>query len=181
MHYTRKAMKNRICVYLLLCTVFSIYQAAGQESTPVPSFSGLSDMEKILAEKTTDLMQHFLVSEDIAAIEEMLHDSAQLTWPNQSKIDRSTLLQVCSGLAASHENEIKFIDMAVQGNTSFILFVWSGTITNHEIPSRIGQEFSTHDCWRLRWEDGKIIEWYPIWGSEQYARQIGFDLVLKEP
>ena len=56
-------------------------------------------------------------------------------------------MKMCTRLISEHDNKVDIVDIVIEGNTAFVLFVWSGVITSSEHPTAIGKEFKIHDCY----------------------------------
>ncbi len=108
------------------------------------------------------LLDEFLINEDMEALGALLHDSLDFVWPSTHHFDKTTLIGMCTRLINNHDNKVEIIDIVIEDNTAFVLFVWSGVISADENPAVVGKEFAIHDCYRLVWEDGKFTEWYTI-------------------
>lgn len=129
-----------------------------------------------IAKGTRQLMEEFLVHENIEKMAALLDDSMHFYWPNKTIMDKSQIVNVCQALVDHNDSKVELIDLVIEGNTGFILFVWTAKIEKDDNPNLLGKEFSVHDCWRVKWEDDKIIEWYTIWGSQDRLEQLGYEI-----
>lgn len=125
---------------------------------------------------TKKLLTAFLEEEDMGQVESLLDDAVKFHWPDKSVLDKNGLMSACRELTQKHDNSTEIIELLVDGNRAFILFVWSGEVMEDDNPALRGKKFSIHDCWYLTWEDGKITEWYTIWGSMDYLIQLGYSI-----
>lgn len=130
-----------------------------------------------IEENTKRLLNVFLEKEDMEQLDLLLHDSIEFHWPNKTTINKVGLMEACRGLVTKHDNAVEIIDIVIEDNKSFVLFIWSGIVKQDEISTIVSKEFSIHDCYRLTWEDGRITEWYTIWGSRDYLEQLGYSFV----
>ncbi len=148
------------------------YSCQFQQDT---SSQGKADHAKAQIEADTKkLLAAFLEEENMNNVDQLLDPALKFHWPDKTVLDKEGLMNACRELTQKHDNKTEIIDIAVDGNRSFILFVWSGEVMEDDNPNLKGRQFSIHDCWRLTWENGKIVEWYTIWGSMDYLMQLGY-------
>lgn len=133
------------------------------------------NQEKVqIEENTKKLLTTFLDNENMDQLDMLLDDSIKFHWPDKTVLDKEGLMKACTELVKKHDNKTEIIDLIVEGDRAFVLFIWSGTVKEDDNPKIKGKEFSIHDCYRLTWENGKIVEWYTIWGSMDYLFQLGY-------
>lgn len=130
--------------------------------------------ENRIEENTKKLLTTFLDDENMEALDGLLDESLKFHWPDKSVLNKKDLMNACRELTTKHDNQTEIIDIVVEDNTAFVLFVWSGIVQQDDNPKIIDKAFSIHDCYRLVWEEDKIVEWYTIWGSMDYLLQLGY-------
>ena len=104
----------------------------------------------------------------------LIDESIKFHWPNKMVIDKADLMNACRELVQKHDNKTEIIDIRIEDDVAFVLFIWSGVVMQDDNPKITGKEFSIHDCYRITWKDGKIVDWYTIWGSMDYLMQLGY-------
>ena len=157
-----------VAIILILVLVPKLQAQSGSSS---------SDRRDQVARGTMQLMEEFLVHENIEKMAALLEDSMHFYWPNKMVMNKTQIVNVCQHLVDRNDSKVELIDLVIEGNTAFILFVWTAQIVKDDNPNLQGKEFSVHDCWRVKWEDDKIIEWYTIWGSQDRLEQLGYQIV----
>jgi hypothetical protein len=149
---------------LLFAAIFSI----------CTGFSQAAPSASTVKENTKKLLMEFLINEDMIALEEMLDDSLKFYWPNTRLDTKEGVLKACQSVITTKDNNAEIIDLIVEDNRAFILFVWSGVITKDKNDLIVGKTFAIHDAWKITWENEKVVEWYTIWGSLDYMNQLGY-------
>lgn len=124
--------------------------------------------------QTKKLLNVFLDEENMEDLDLLLDESIKFHWPDKTVLDKTGLMNACRELTQKHDNKTEIIDIVTEDDKSFVLFIWSGMVKEDDNPKIVGKEFSIHDCYRLTWKDGKIVEWYTIWGSMDYLMQLGY-------
>lgn len=165
-----QTMKKVKIIKLISCYFLGLLILGCQEQTTTATPPKVDQIEV----QTKQLLNTFLDKEDLGELEAMLDESIKFHWPDKSVLDKAGLMNACRELTKKHDNRTQIIDIITEGNKSFVLFIWSGTVTEDANPKIVGKSFSIHDCYRLTWKDGKIVEWYTIWGSMDYLMQLGY-------
>lgn len=161
----KKRIAKFLCYYFLCLVIVGC-----QDQVPSTTQPQINQIE----EQTKKLLNAFLDIEDMKALDGMLAESIKFHWPDKSILDKAGLMNACRELTKKHDNKTEIIDIVTERNKSFVLFIWSGTVKEDANPKIVGKAFSIHDCYRLTWKDGKIVEWYTIWGSMDYLMQLGY-------
>lgn len=162
--------KNFLSVLILILIIFSSCQ--NQDNTT--NQPEINQQRNQVEENTKKLLDVFFDKENIEQLDLLVADSVKLHYPNKTVFDKAGLMKICKDLMQKHDNNTEIIDIVIEGNNAFVLFIWSGTVEQDNNPKIVGKEFSIHDCYRLTWKDGKIVEWYVIFGSMEYLTQIGY-------